>query len=963
MVIFQKQYKPMHKTLRDRFNLLLLLCELSLSFFLIMAFPVNADVSVHDRVNIAYSNVLFNRRTQAYEMAATITNSSESPVYGPISLIIRNILPNAVELDNADGVTADGAKFIGVALKAGKIAPNEAVKTVLRFKNPNRVRFTFEDDIRGNQISISEPGSSPFALSNNKLTTVKFTVRASSTEQNAFKSIMLQRLDSKESFPLNDSGQNGDASAADGVYTSTVNIDTTGKEIGDCLQFQAESSLGGSLLISPVHDLCVTGFPTKIKPSDLNASNQIDFSAFDDPAPAVANEIVLEFNDETTETRIREIVQTLNGTVSGTVLPAGIYQVELPNKLSANEMFDVISSAKMFSEVKAAYPNLIGMGAAGPVDDTEYNSNHQPGLFKIRAQEAWDYGDGSNIAVAILDSGVFKTHEDFNFVPNNTLENDVHGHGTKVTGIYGAATNNTLGIAGAVGATPGQQRDISVFQILDQSNLFSLTNYQQKLNQAIGISPKIMNMSFGGNWNPTNCIYRDALLTLCSKIKTITDAGTLVVAAAGNFSTNTPSNGTRVYPASCNVDNGLDPNDNPNGCPAYSGPEPRVAHKQRLIVVANSNDDDTLNSNSYFGTWVDVAAPGTNILSTKKGGGYDTDTGTSYSAPLVAGTTAVLLSRYPNDPDKLDKIEEALKNSAPAQVSRNGVSVGRISMFDSLRYLDEPPVISNQTFTIPENSANSTLVSQIAASDPENDDISFNIIGGNQGNPFSIDNFGNLTVSNSGMLDFETTPHFSLTVEAIDSLGKASQASVYLNLTDVVEPQPAVFTIYNNRNSYLAAIGSNARNTQDFEGIAVGTNMMGVEFIPGLSAVHNGGGLNIFNSVSVGRTLLRTTSNTAVSFYTLSNNSSYDAIGFDIAAYNPATGSGTVRVTFADQTSTSVTIDPSIPASRTESDPIFFGVIANQPIRTIVWSEGLEIENFGCCEETGLDNFVVTDLP
>src|SRR5206468_1255095 len=85
-----------------------------------------------------------------------------------------------------------------------------------------------------------------------------------------------------------------------------------------------------------------------------------------------------------------------------------------------------------------------------------------------------------------------------------------------------------------------------------------------------------------------------------------------VVAAAGNS-----SNSDQRMPASC----------------------------PHVMGVANTQNDDTLNPGSSFGTWVDIAAPGTSVLSTAHAagsacqsglyGGVASCTGTSMAAPLV----------------------------------------------------------------------------------------------------------------------------------------------------------------------------------------------------------------------------------------------------------------------------------------------------------------------------------------
>jgi hypothetical protein len=104
---------------------------------------------------------------------------------------------------------------------------------------------------------------------------------------------------------------------------------------------------------------------------------------------------------------------------------------------------------------------------------------------------------------------------------------------------------------------------------------------------------------------------------------------------------------------------------------------------------------------------------------------------------------------------------------------------------------NSPPSISNQTFSIPENSANGTVVGQVIASDPDaGQTITYSITGGNTSNAFSINaSNGLLTVANSQVLNYESIPSFQLIVRVTDNgTGNLwSQATVTVNLLNVNE--------------------------------------------------------------------------------------------------------------------------------------------------------------------------------
>jgi uncharacterized delta-60 repeat protein len=111
------------------------------------------------------------------------------------------------------------------------------------------------------------------------------------------------------------------------------------------------------------------------------------------------------------------------------------------------------------------------------------------------------------------------------------------------------------------------------------------------------------------------------------------------------------------------------------------------------------------------------------------------------------------------------------------------------------RYLgdpaNQPPVVSDQTFGINENSASGTVVGSVVATDPDSGQtLTYQIIAGNSGGAFALDSStGQLTVANRTALDFETNPTFTVTIRVSDNGSPAlsSTATVTINLGDVNE--------------------------------------------------------------------------------------------------------------------------------------------------------------------------------
>ena len=117
--------------------------------------------------------------------------------------------------------------------------------------------------------------------------------------------------------------------------------------------------------------------------------------------------------------------------------------------------------------------------------------------------------------------------------------------------------------------------------------------------------------------------------------------------------------------------------------------------------------------------------------------------------------------------------------------------------------VNEAPVVTaqNAAFTVAENATNGTAVGTVAATDPENDRLTFAITSGNTGNVFNINGTtGAITVA--GTLDHETTPTYTLTVRASDA-SLSDMANFTVNVTDVneaptVTAQSSAFTVAEN---------------------------------------------------------------------------------------------------------------------------------------------------------------------
>ncbi len=210
---------------------------------------------------------------------------------------------------------------------------------------------------------------------------------------------------------------------------------------------------------------------------------------------------------------------------------------------------------------------------------------------------------GEGVTIALLDTGIDLGHPDLrgnvlggiDFVNGDMDPSDDNGHGTGVAGLLAAAENGL----GLVGTAPRVK--IWSVKILSYDERGSISDLIRGLEWALQKGVQIMGMSLGTEED--NAALRDA-------IRTVSQAGVLMVAAAGN-------KGYRVlYPA------------------AY--PE--------VIAVASTDENDQRAWFSNMGPEVDLAAPGTNLLTTALKGEYQRASGTSFSVPQVAGVAALVMS-------------------------------------------------------------------------------------------------------------------------------------------------------------------------------------------------------------------------------------------------------------------------------------------------------------------------------
>jgi serine protease len=323
------------------------------------------------------------------------------------------------------------------------------------------------------------------------------------------------------------------------------------------------------------------------------------------------NAVLVKFKKKATTSARKAAVSKVGATAEDSVTSN---VVKIKSELSAPEL---LKKVKADPTVELASLNYKRWIAAVP-NDAYYGTDQAAYLNTVRMPQAWDLSKstGSQI-VAVLDTGVDAGHPDLvgHLVPgynavSSTRPNPVddNGHGTMTLGIIAASANNGAGVAGV-----GWNVKAMPVKVLDANGEGYDSDIAEGIDWAVAHGANVINMSLGGPDNDP--ILYDA-------IKRAYANGVVTVVAAGN-----DGSSDAQYPA------------------LY--PE--------AIAVAATDATGSLTDFSSFGYWLDIAAPGVDILSTGPRNltpsGYEPYwycTGTSCSAPIVAGVAALVRNKWPS---------------------------------------------------------------------------------------------------------------------------------------------------------------------------------------------------------------------------------------------------------------------------------------------------------------------------
>ena len=343
---------------------------------------------------------------------------------------------------------------------------------------------------------------------------------------------------------------------------------------------------------------------------------------------SAAENILLKFKDDTTETAQKNIISLSTPSAVSFMEEISVWRLKFP---SAPEALDAVKFFNRFNETKYCYKSR-RVRAFTP-NDPNYSS--QWGLSAangICMAQAWNITGSSGsayITIAVIDSGVDYNHEDlsskiwtspqgyhgYDFVNSDNdpmeeadgIDNDFDGwvdegfgHGTHVSGIAAAATNNSTGIAGV-----SINSRIMALKILDSEGNGDEADLAEAILWAVRNGARVINMSLGGDYSAVEadaCAYAF-------------DNGVFIAASSGNDYAS-----YILYPSALST----------------------------TFAVGASDSAGDRASFSNYGPNLDVLAPGVAILSTVPSDSYDSWDGTSMACPFAAGLASIVLSIRPD---------------------------------------------------------------------------------------------------------------------------------------------------------------------------------------------------------------------------------------------------------------------------------------------------------------------------
>jgi len=402
--------------------------------------------------------------------------------------------------------------------------------------------------------------------------------------------------------------------------------------------------------------LCLLGLVSGVFADELRVDYAPIGVASEEPRWS-EREIIVKFKPGVSQGDEAAVVQLYGCSVVGSCSVAKLRLIEVPEPMTAEGMVSVFANEPL---VEYAELNHYARLSLVP-DDTFYQYQwnlNDPISGGIGVEAGWDIQTGDpNVIVAVLDTGVayedigrFKQAPDlagtlfvpgYDFVNDDAHPNDDHGHGTHVAGTIAQNTNNGVGVAGvAFGCS------IMPVKVVSGKGRGSYFDIVDGMYFAVNHGARVINLSLGGDQDS---------ITLKNAVAYAYVTGVTVVCAAGNEFL---EGGPPSYPA---------------------------AYDDYCIAVGATRYDETRAYYSNVGSYIDLVAPGGDLLVDQNGDGYGDGIvqqtfsldprefaywffqGTSMAAPHVSGAAALLISNGVTEPARIRQaLESTAKDLGPA---------------------------------------------------------------------------------------------------------------------------------------------------------------------------------------------------------------------------------------------------------------------------------------------------------